>query len=41
MLLPSGEETRLKFASLRRRAAAAIAWNVASEHRQVVVTGGS
>src|SRR5712692_2652978 len=40
-LPPSGRETRAKLQSLRRRTAAVIVWNAPSEHRQVVVTGGS
>src|SRR5262245_46050667 len=40
-LLPaSGSETRDRLRALRRRNAAVVAWT-ASEHRQVVVTGGS
>src|SRR5258708_16258340 len=41
VLPPSGPETRAKLQSLRRRTAAVIVWNASSEHRQVVVTGGS
>ena len=41
-LLPaSAPETRDRLRSLRRRTAAAVVWTTASEHRQVVVTGGS
>jgi len=40
-LLPaSGSETRTALRALRRKTAAVVAWT-ASEHRQVVVTGGS
>jgi hypothetical protein len=41
VLPPSGEETRTRLAALRRRSAAVVVWNMASEHRQVVVTGGT
>ena len=40
VLPPSGLEPRTKLQSLRRRTAAVVVWNAASEHRQVVVTGG-
>jgi hypothetical protein len=41
-LLPaSAPETRDRLRSLRRQTAAAVVWTTASEHRQVVVTGGS
>jgi hypothetical protein len=38
---PSGPETRAKLVSLRKRHAAVVVWNGPSDHRQVVVTGGS
>jgi len=38
---PSGIETRAKFQSLRRRTAAVVVWTLNSEHRQVVVGGGT
>src|SRR5712691_5717182 len=41
VLPPSGLETRAKLQSLRRRTAVVVVWNAPSEHRQVVVTGGS
>jgi hypothetical protein len=37
----SGAETRAKLESLRKQQAAVVVWNAPSEHRQVVVTGGS
>ena len=41
-LLPaSAPETRDRLQSLRRQTAAAVVWTTTSEHRQVVVTGGS
>jgi len=41
VLPPSGPETQAKLASLRERSAAVIVWGATSEHRQVMVTGGS
>jgi len=38
---PSGAETDAKLASLAGKPAAVIVWNAPSDHRQVVVTGGS
>ena len=40
-LPPSGAETDAKLATLAGKPAAVIVWNAPSEHRQVVVTGGS
>jgi len=37
----SAPETRAKLESLRRQPAAVVVWNAPSEHRQVVVNGGS
>jgi hypothetical protein len=41
ILPPSGDETRAAFAALRKRTAAVVVWNAPSEHRQVVVSGGT
>jgi len=41
VLPASGADTDAKLASLRGKPASVIVWNAPSEHRQVVVTGGS
>jgi hypothetical protein len=41
VLPPSGPETDAKLRSLRKRRAAVVVWNTASDHRQVLVSPGS
>src|SRR6185503_20276847 len=41
VIAASSADMRAKLESLRRRTAVVIVWNTPSEHRQVVVTGGS